>query len=276
MQWIRQIRALPYLSLSYLFLILCLALFAEWIAPVDPNLQNLREAQMPPAADHLFGTDQLGRDILSRIVYGTRISLVVGISAVALAAVIGVFMGVTSVMVPRWLGDVIMRITDVFLALPAILIALAVAATVGPSLINVIMIIGLVYWAQFARLVRGEALSVREREYVLAAQVIGSPILHIVRRHILPNVYNTVIVMTTLQLASAILLESILSFLGIGIPPPTPSWGSMVADGRQYIAFSWWIVTLPGIAIMLTVFSVNLCGDWLRDRLDPKLRTTRL
>ena len=139
-----------------------------------------------------------------------------------------------------------------------------------------IMIIGLVYWAQFARLVRGEALSVREREYVLAAQVIGSPILHIVRRHILPNVYNTVIVMTTLQLASAILLESILSFLGIGIPPPTPSWGSMVADGRQYIAFSWWIVTLPGIAIMLTVFSVNLCGDWLRDRLDPKLRTTRL
>ena len=276
MQWIRQIRALPYLSLSYLFLILCLALFAEWIAPVDPNLQNLREAQMPPSADHLFGTDQLGRDILSRIVYGTRISLVVGISAVALAAVIGVFMGVTSVMVPRWLGDVIMRITDVFLALPAILIALAVAATVGPSLINVIMIIGLVYWAQFARLVRGEALSVREREYVLAAQVIGSPILHIVRRHILPNVYNTVIVMTTLQLASAILLESILSFLGIGIPPPTPSWGSMVADGRQYIAFSWWIVTLPGIAIMLTVFSVNLCGDWLRDRLDPKLRTTRL
>ena len=276
MQWIRQIRALPYLSLSYLFLILCLALFAEWIAPVDPNLQNLREAQMPPSADHLFGTDQLGRDILSRIVYGTRISLVVGISAVALAAVIGVFMGVTSVMVPRWLGDVIMRTTDVFLALPAILIALAVAATVGPSLINVIMIIGLVYWAQFARLVRGEALSVREREYVLAAQVIGSPILHIVRRHILPNVYNTVIVMTTLQLASAILLESILSFLGIGIPPPTPSWGSMVADGRQYIAFSWWIVTLPGIAIMLTVFSVNLCGDWLRDRLDPKLRTTRL
>lgn len=276
MQWIRQIRALPYLSLSYLFLILCLALFAEWIAPVDPNLQNLREAQMPPSADHLFGTDQLGRDILSRIVYGTRISLVVGISAVALAAVIGVFMGVTSVMVPRWLGDVIMRITDVFLALPAILIALAVAATVGPSLINVIMIIGIVYWAQFARLVRGEALSVREREYVLAAQVIGSPILHIVRRHILPNVYNTVIVMTTLQLASAILLESILSFLGIGIPPPTPSWGSMVADGRQYIAFSWWIVTLPGIAIMLTVFSVNLCGDWLRDRLDPKLRTTRL
>ena len=276
MQWIRQIRALPYLSLSYLFLILCLALFAEWIAPVDPNLQNLRAAQMPPSADHLFGTDQLGRDILSRIVYGTRISLVVGISAVALAAVIGVFMGVTSVMVPRWLGDVIMRITDVFLALPAILIALAVAATVGPSLINVIMIIGLVYWAQFARLVRGEALSVREREYVLAAQVIGSPILHIVRRHILPNVYNTVIVTTTLQLASAILLESILSFLGIGIPPPTPSWGSMVADGRPYIAFSWWIVTLPGIAIMLTVFSVNLCGDWLRDRLDPKLRTTRL
>ena len=178
-------------------------------------------------------------------------------------------------MVPRWLGDAIMRLTDTFLALPAVLIALAVAATIGPSLINVILIIGLVYWAQFARLVRGEALSVREREYVLAARVIGSPVLRIIRRHILPNVLNTIIVMITLQLASAILLESILSFLGIGIPQPTPSWGNMVADGRPYIAFSWWIVTLPGVAIMLTVFSVNLCGDWLRDRLDPKLRTTQ-
>jgi peptide/nickel transport system permease protein len=275
MQWIQRIRQLPYLSLSYLFLILCFALFAEWIAPGNPNLQNLREAQMPPSADHLLGTDQLGRDILSRIIFGARISIVVGIAAVAVAAVIGVFLGVTSVMVPRWLGDAIMRLTDIFLALPAVLIALAVAATVGPSLINVILIIGLVYWAQFARLVRGEALSVREREYVLAARVTGSPVLRIIRRHILPNVANTIIVMITLQLASAILLESILSFLGIGIPPPTPSWGNMVADGRPYIAFSWWIVTLPGLAIMLTVFSVNLCGDWLRDRLDPKLRTTQ-
>ena len=276
MQWIQRIRQLPYLSLSYLFLILCFALFAEWIAPGNPNLQNLREAQMPPSADHLLGTDQLGRDILSRIIFGARISIVVGIAAVAVAAVIGVFLGVTSVMVPRWLGDAIMRLTDIFLALPAVLIALAVAATIGPSLINVILIIGLVYWAQFARLVRGEALSVREREYVLAARVTGSPVLRIIRRHILPNVLNTIIVMITLQLASAILLESILSFLGIGIPQPTPSWGNMVADGRPYIAFSWWIVTLPGLAIMFTVFSVNLCGDWLRDRLDPKLRTTQL
>jgi len=276
MNWLQQIRQLPYLSLSYLFLIVSIALFAEWIAPGNPNLQNLREAQMPPSAGHLLGTDQLGRDILSRIIFGARISLVVGVAAVAVAAVVGVFLGVTSVMVPRWLGDAIMRLTDIFLALPAVLIALAVAATVGPSLINVILIIGLVYWAQFARLVRGEALSVRERDYVLAARVVGSPVLRIIRRHILPNVLNTIIVMITLQLASAILLESILSFLGIGIPQPTPSWGNMVADGRPYIAFSWWIVTLPGLAIMFTVFSVNLCGDWLRDRLDPKLRTTQL
>ncbi len=184
--------------------------------------------------------------------------------------VLGVLLGITAAMARPSIGEAIMRVADLSLALPGVLIALAVAATVGPSLINVVLIIAMLYWAQFARMVRGEALSVRERDYVHAARAIGCGPLRILWRHILPNVVNTIIVLATLEVAAAILLESTLSFLGVGVPPPTPTWGVMIAEGRSYVELAWWAVTFPGLALMLTVLSANLLGDVLRDRLDPK------
>jgi peptide/nickel transport system permease protein len=204
------------------------------------------------------------------MLYGGRISLLVGVVSVSVAMFIGVLLGIISAMVGGRVDDVIMRLTDLSLTLPGVLIALAVAATVGPSLTNVILIIALLYWAQFARMARGEALSIRERDYVQAAYAIGCSPLRILRLHIFPNLVNTMIVLATLEVAAAILLESTLSFLGVGVPPPTPTWGIMVADGRQYVELGWWTVTFPGLAIMLTVLAVNLLGDTLRDKLDPK------
>lgn len=254
----------------FLLTILFCALFADFIAPYHPTKQNLSMFLTPPNGDYWLGTDAFGRDILTRILYGGRVSLLVGISSVSLAMVIGVLLGITSAMMEGWVGEAIMRLTDLFLSLPAVLIALAVAATIGPSLLNVIFIIGLLYWAPFARMVRAEALSIRELDYVQAAYAIGCNPFRVLFLHILPNIINTVIVLATLQIAAAILLESTLSFLGVGVPPPTPTWGIMVADGRQYVELGWWTVTFPGMAIMLTVLSINLLGDALRDFLDPK------
>ena len=255
---------------AFLLLIILSALFADMISPFEPNTQNLRLFLSEPGGDYILGTDALGRDILSRLMHGGQISLLVGVSSVSVAMVLGVFMGITSAMVGGWIGEAIMRLTDLFLSLPAVLIALAAAATVGPSLMNVILIIGCIYWAQFARMVRGEALSIRELDYVQAAYAVGCGPLRLLWLHVLPNLVNTIIVMATLQIAAAILLESTLSFLGVGVPPPTPTWGIMIAEGRPYVELGWWSVTFPGLAIMLTVLAVNLLGDTLRDRLDPK------
>lgn len=254
----------------FLLVVLICAVFADFIAPYDPTKQNLALFLSPPNADNWLGTDAFGRDILSRIIYGGRVSLIVGISSVVLAMVIGVLLGIMSAMMEGWVGEAIMRLTDLFLSLPSVLIALAVAATIGPSLLNVIFIIGSLYWAPFARMVRAEALSVRELDYVQSAYAIGSNPFRVLFQHILPNIINTIIVLASLQIAAAILLESTLSFLGVGVPPPTPTWGIMVADGRQYVELGWWTITFPGIAIMLTVLSINLLGDALRDFLDPK------
>lgn len=254
----------------FLLLILLSAVFADFISPFDPNQQDLANLLSGPSWDHIMGTDSLGRDVLSRIFYGGRVSLLVGVVSVAFAAIIGVLLGIASAMANPTIGEAIMRITDLSLTLPGILIALAVAATVGPSLTNVILIIALLYWGQFARMARGEALSIRERDYVQAAYAIGCSPMRILWLHILPNLVNTIIVMGTLQVAAAILLESTLSFLGVGVPPPTPTWGIMIAEGRPYVELGWWSVTFPGLAIMATVLSVNLLGDTLRDRLDPK------
>ncbi|MCW5750380.1 MAG: ABC transporter permease [Alphaproteobacteria bacterium] len=253
-----------------LAIIVLSALLADILAPHDPNKQNLANFLSPPSAEHWMGTDALGRDVMSRMMYGARISLLVGVSSVGLALLIGVVLGITSAMVGGWIGEAIMRLTDLLLTLPPVLIALAVAATVGPSLPNVIMVIALLYWAQFARMVRGEALSIRERDYVQAAYAIGCGNTRLLWKHILPNLVNTVIVLATLQIAGAILLESTLSFLGVGVPPPTPTWGTMVADGRPYVELGWWMVTFPGLGIMVAVLSINLLGDVLRDKLDPK------
>ena len=254
----------------FLLLITLSAVFADFVAPYDPNQQDLANMISGPSWEHIMGTDQLGRDVFSRMLYGGRISLLVGIVSVAVAMVIGVLLGIISAMMGGRVDDVIMRLTDLSLTLPGVLIALAVAATVGPSLINVILIIALLYWAQFARMARGEALSIRERDYVQAAYAIGCSPLRILRLHIFPNLVNTMIVLATLEIAAAILLESTLSFLGVGVPPPTPTWGIMVAEGRQFVELGWWCVTFPGLAIMLTVLAVNLLGDTLRDKLDPK------
>jgi peptide/nickel transport system permease protein len=261
------LRSVPFL---FLMVITFSAVFADFVAPYDPNQQDLANMISGPSWQHLMGTDQLGRDVLSRMLYGGRISLLVGVVSVVVAMFIGVLLGIISAMVGGKVDDVIMRLTDLSLTLPGVLIALAVAATVGPSLINVILIISLLYWAQFARMARGEALSIRERDYVQAAYAIGCSPLRILRLHIFPNLMNTMIVLATLEVAAAILLESTLSFLGVGVPPPTPTWGIMVADGRQYVELAWWTVTFPGLAIMLTVLAVNLLGDTLRDKLDPK------
>jgi peptide/nickel transport system permease protein len=260
-------RVMPVL---FLLLVVFAALGADFLVPYEPNKQDLAHLLTGPTLKHPMGTDSLGRDVLSRVIYGSRISLLVGISSVAVAMIIGVFLGIVSAMVGGRTGEAIMRLADLSLTLPGILIALAIAATVGPSLTNVILIIALLYWAQFARMVRGEALSIRERDYVQAALAIGCSPFRILRLHILPNLVNTIIVLATLEIAAAVLLESTLSFLGVGVPPPTPTWGSMISEGRAYVELGWWVITFPGLATMLTVLAVNLLGDVLRDRLDPK------
>ena len=267
--------AFRYLPALFLLLVVLTAVFANVIAPYEPNMQDLAKALMAPTLAHPLGTDALGRDVLSRMIYGSRISLLVGVSSVAVAMVIGVLLGIASAMIGGRTGEAIMRVADLSLTLPGILIALAVAATVGPSLTNVILIIALLYWAQFARMVRAEALSIRERDYVQAAIAIGCGPFRILRLHILPNLVNTIIVLATLEIAAAVLLESTLSFLGVGVPPPTSTWGSMVSEGRAYVELGWWVITFPGLAIMLTVLAVNLLGDVLRDRLDPKFSSRR-
>lgn len=268
----RSWRWMTWVPLVLMAVVVAAAIFPGAIAPYDPNLGKLEEFLLPPSAAHVFGTDALGRDVLSRVIAGGRVSLLVGVLSVALAMAIGVPLGIISALSTGWLGEAIMRATDLFLAMPSVLIALAVAATVGPSLTNVILLVGLVYWAPFARMVRSEALSIRERDFIQSAYAIGCGRTRMLFVHMLPNLANTIIVLASLQIAAAILLESTLSFLGVGVPPPTPTWGTMVADGRPYVQLAWWVVTFPGVAIMVTVLCINVLGDELRDRLDPKFR----
>jgi peptide/nickel transport system permease protein len=254
------------------------ALLAPQIAPWDPTRQMLVKRLRPPAwearglREHPLGTDHLGRDILSRIVYGGRISLVVGLSAVTLSALIGVTLGLLAGFHGGRADAVIMRVADVFLSIPYILLAMGVVFALGPSLFNVILVMAVTRWVQFARIVRADVLSIREREFVSGARARGNRSLRLLLRHVLPNALTPIIVVGTLELAFMIIYESALSFLGLGVQPPTPTWGWMLADGRNYIATAWWLATFPGLAIMLTVLAVNLLGDWLRDTLDPRLK----
>jgi peptide/nickel transport system permease protein len=254
------------------------ALLAPQIAPWDPARQMLVKRLRPPAwearglREHPLGTDHLGRDILSRIVYGGRISLGVGLSAVTLSALIGVTLGLLAGFHGGRADAVIMRVADVFLSIPYILLAMGVVFALGPSLFNVILVMAVTRWVQFARIVRADVLSIREREFVSGARARGNRSLRLLLRHVLPNALTPIIVVATLELAFMIIYESALSFLGLGVQPPTPTWGWMLADGRNYIATAWWLATFPGLAIMLTVLAVNLLGDWLRDTLDPRLK----
>jgi peptide/nickel transport system permease protein len=280
-RWVRSLlRArLAALGVVILTLVVASAVAAPLLAPHDPRNGELMDSKYPPAwtseglAKYPFGTDMLGRDILSRVIYGARISLAVGFAAVAVAGAIGVSVGLVSGYYRGRIDDVIMRLADIQLAVPFILFALAVLAVLGPGLRNLILVLGVTGWVTYARVVRGQVLSYREKEFVEAARALGSGDVRIMFRHILPNTFASLIIIGSFAVAATILTEAALSFLGLGVPPSTPTWGGMVADGREQILTNrWWMYVFPGAAIMLTVLAINAVGDWLRDYLDPRLR----
>ncbi len=245
---------------------------------VDPLAQDLNARFKPPAweeggtPEYPLGADNLGRDVLARILYGSRVSLLVGFAAVLVAEMAGIFLGLIAGYYGGRVDDVIMRVADVFMAYPFMLLTISIIAVLGNSIFNLILVLGLSDWVTYARTIRGSVLSIKEKEFVEASRAIGTPHRVIIRRHVLPNVISPLVVLGTLRVANIIIWESGLSFLGMGVPPPMPTWGRMLAEGRIYITDAWWLVTLPGIAIMLTILSINLLGDGLRDALDPRLR----
>ena len=268
---------LPTVVLSAL--VVC-ALFAPIIAPQPPNEGSLSNRLLPPVwmeggtRDFILGTDSLGRDILSRIIFGARVSLAVSLTAIFFGGLVGTTVGLIAGYFGGLVDDLLMRLVDVAFALPTILLALLLAALLGPGLGSIILVVVLIVWSRFARQIRGEVLSVKERDFVALAKVAGCSSARIILVHIFPNVVNTLIVLATLQVGTVILLEAGLSFLGVGIPPPGPAWGMMVARGRDLVATAFWVSLFPGLAILLTVLSLNLFGDWLRDSLDPRSRQT--
>jgi peptide/nickel transport system permease protein len=249
--------------------------FAGWVAPHDPELNNLRLRLTPPvwakggSTDHLLGTDQLGRDVLSRVIYGARISLTIAVIGTLAGAAIGVLAGLVSGYRRGAIDDVVMLIVDAYMALPFIVIALAIIAMLGSSILVITVLAAISGFAGYTRISRGLALQVSEEQYVLAARAMGLTFPRILLRHALPNMLAPLIVLATMEMSSIILLEAALSFLGFGIQPPTPAWGLMVAEGRDYLATSWWVGVPPGVAIMMIAMSISLLGDWLRDVLDP-------
>jgi peptide/nickel transport system permease protein len=270
---------IPLLPIAILALLILVALFADVIAPWDPEVGSLGDRFRPPAWQagasdkHLLGTDHLGRDVLSRLVFGARVSMIVGLTVVLVAGVLGTALGVLSGYLGGWVDQVVMRVTDAWLALPTLIFAIFLAVIVGPSEMNLVVILGAVYWTRYARVIRGEVLSVKERDFVRLAIVAGCSKWTIMRRHILPNVLNTALALGTLMLGVVIVTEAALSFLGVGVPPPKPAWGRMLADGKNgLLAGHWWLTVLPGSCIMMMVLSANLLGDWLRVKLDPQLR----
>ena len=261
-----------------LLLIVATAVFAPLIAPYDPLAVDIRHRLSPPAwmehgaAEHLLGTDQVGRDLLARMIYGGRVSLVVSVAAVVISATIGVLLGLGAGYFGGNTDWTIMTVINVMLTFPFVLLALAVIAVLGPSLLNMIIVLGVAGWPIYARVVRAETLALREREFVVAGRALGMSHLRLMFRQILPNLVSTIVVIATLQVAQVIILESFLSFLGLGVQPPTPAWGNMLGEGRLYMLNSWWIATFPGLAIFLTTLVINLMGNALRDWLDPHLK----
>jgi peptide/nickel transport system permease protein len=261
-----------------LLLIVAASALAPWIAPHDPLAVNIRHRLAPPAwmdggaPQHLLGTDPVGRDLLSRMIYGGRVSLVIGVAAVILSSTIGVMLGLGAGYVGGGTDWTIMTIVNVMLTFPFVLLALAVIAVLGPSLVNMIFVLGVAGWPIYARVVRAETMAIREREFVVAGRALGMSHARIVFRQILPNLVSAIVVIATLQVAQVIILESFLSFLGLGVQPPTPAWGNMLGEGRVYMLNSWWIATFPGLAIFVTTLAINLMGNALRDWLDPHMK----
>jgi peptide/nickel transport system permease protein len=254
------------------------AVAAPWLAPQDPTRQSLRGRLAAPTLEgtdgraHLLGTDHLGRDILSRVIWGARVSLLVGFAAVIVGGLIGATLGILAGYRGGWTDSAIMTLADAQLAFPFILLAIGIIAVLGPSFPTLVVVIGLSGWMSYARVLRAQVLVLRSREFVDAIHALGGSVARIVARHILPNVLSSLVVIATLELARSIVLEATLSFLGLGIQPPTPSWGGMVHEGREYLDSAWWISTFPGLVLMLTSLVVSRTGDWLRDLLDPTLR----
>jgi len=273
MRAFRELRRNPtaLVGLVLLILLVLAALLADVIAPYAPTAISSREALQPPSRSHWLGTDHLGRDILSRILHGARISLRVGLISVGVGALFGGVAGLISGYYGRWIDFLIMRIAEIMLAFPRLLLALLIAFVLGPTLTNVMIAVGVAAIPEYARLIRGSVLSARENLYVDAARVVGCPDWIIMLRHVLPNVFAPLLVVATLGVAWAILAAASMSYLGMGAQPPTPEWGAMLADGRNYLRRAWWVVTFPGVAIMFTVLVINVVGDGLRDALDPRI-----
>lgn len=262
-------------GIGFLVILVLAAVFGPAAGLPSPIQNNLLTRLAMPSLNlwqggHLFGTDQLGRDILARVLTGARVTLIIGFSAVILGGVIGVLIGLIAGYFGGWFDALLMRLVDIQLAIPLTLLALLVVSSLGPSMQNLVIVLSLTSWVQYARIVRGEVLQVRERDFIRSAHAIGLRDTKIILRHILPSVLPAAIVIATIELARVIILESALSFLGLGIQPPSPSWGRMLADGRAYMSTAPWVAIFPGAAIFLTTLSINLAGDWLRDRLDPK------
>ena len=249
-----------------------LAATADFLTPYDPNYQDYTQLRQPPSLDHPFGTDQVGRDVYSRVIYGTRISLLVGVIAVGIGMTAGVLLGLIAGIYRGWIDEIIMRVMDAIHAFPALVLALAITSALGTGIVNIMIAIGFVYMPYYARLVRGQVLSVRERDFVTAAQLLGASMPRLMFRHIWPNVTAPIIVQASLNVSTAILTEASLSFLGLGVRPPTPSWGSSLQGGYQYLSTAPWLSIYPGIAIFIAVLAFNLFGDGLRQMLDPRLR----
>jgi peptide/nickel transport system permease protein len=275
----RRLSSFPVVPVAIIGAMVLIALAADVLAPHNPEVGSLGLRFRPPAwqaggsTAHLLGTDHVGRDVLSRLIFGARVSLVVGFTAVIVAGILGVVLGIAAGYLGGWVDEVIMRLTDTWLALPALTFAIFLAAVMGPSEMNIVIVLAAVYWTRYARVIRGEVLSLKEREFVRLAVIAGCSRLTIMRRHILPNVLNSAVVLATLMLGVVVVTEAALSFLGVGVPPPKPAWGLMLADGKRgLMAGYWWLTVLPGLCIMLLVLAANLLGDWLRVKLDPQLR----
>ena len=250
-------------------------IFTSWLSPFDPFAQSIRMRLRPPGDPHWLGTDGYGRDILSRIIWGSRISLTVGVVAVAIGATLGILVGLVAGFFGGGVDNLLMRIIDILLVLPTILLALVIVAMLGPGVFNLMIAVGIANAPRFARVIRAEVLAVKQMVFVNAASALGASSVRLMARHILPNTLASILVLSTLRIAQAITTEASLSFLGLGVPPPTPTWGSMIADGRIYLRTSPWVAIIPGIMIMLIVMAFNLFGDGLRDLLDPKLRGSK-
>jgi peptide/nickel transport system permease protein len=268
---------LAVVGLAVVVLTTLVAIAAPAVAPADPVRNDLLARLTPPAWmaggswEHPLGTDTLGRDIVSRLLYGARVSLIVGFSAVIVAGALGLVLGLVSGYYGGRLDDVLMRLGDVQLAFPALVLAVAVLAVVGSGLVTIVVVLGVTSWVTYARIARGEALSLRHREFVEGARALGADDLAILRRHLLPNVLPSITVVATFSVARTIIAEASLSFLGLGLPAPAPSWGAMLDEGRNYLTTGWWLALFPGLAILLVVLGINVVGDWLRDALDPRV-----